>query len=350
MSRRIREIDGLRALAILSVFVHHALNVPMTWMGVDLFFVLSGFLITGILLDAPKNSFKSYLGAFYERRVRRILPPFILLLVVFSLVYGVQWARHWYLYLGLMNYLFIDSTPHLESLLVLWSLAVEEQFYAVWPVVIFFVRPKWLPLVLTGLLLAAPMLRGLLTGWAGRQSFNANHWFIYASGPTRVDCLAAGALLTFAWRNHREKICRMGYVSLSVALCMIALMPFLDGSFSIFSNTVKGNVITYEVTLLCSVALVAWALSGKGTAVLTTLPALWLAKISYTFYLLHRGILLYMLAHIPTHSRTQQRLLILCAFAIAALAAEVSWRLLEKPILHGGRKKASLEATAALGA
>ena len=82
--RRIPELDGLRAVAILAVFVHHALNVPLLWMGVDLFFVLSGFLITGILLDR-KESGRSFFSYFYERRARRILVPYIVLLAGSSL-------------------------------------------------------------------------------------------------------------------------------------------------------------------------------------------------------------------------------------------------------------------------
>ena len=91
-SRRILQLDGLRAIAVLAVFAQHALKAPL-WMGVDLFFVLSGFLITGILLDRKARG-QSYFGYFYARRARRILPPYLLLMVVSSLLFGFGWAKH----------------------------------------------------------------------------------------------------------------------------------------------------------------------------------------------------------------------------------------------------------------
>src|ERR1700721_1022099 len=109
----------------------------MLWVGVDLFFILSGFLITGILINAKSRSLGSYFGPFYERRARRILPPYLLLLLVSSLLFGIGWARHWYLYIFLMNMLAPFGVDHLRSLNVLWSLAVEEQFYLFWPFVVY---------------------------------------------------------------------------------------------------------------------------------------------------------------------------------------------------------------------
>src|ERR1700744_4298233 len=84
-SHRIVQLDGLRAIAVLAVFAQHALRAPL-WMGVDLFFVLSGFLITGILLER-KSRGQSYFGYFYARRARRILPPYVLLMVVSSILF-----------------------------------------------------------------------------------------------------------------------------------------------------------------------------------------------------------------------------------------------------------------------
>ena len=92
-SRRILQLDGLRAIAVLAVFAQHALKAPL-WMGVDLFFVLSGFLITGILLERKARQ-QSYFGYFYARRARRILPPYLLLMVVSSILFGIGWAQHW---------------------------------------------------------------------------------------------------------------------------------------------------------------------------------------------------------------------------------------------------------------
>ena len=77
---RITQLDGLRACAILAVFLSHAFKIRMLWIGVDLFFVLSGFLITGILVDLKHKDLKGYFAHFHERRARRILPPYVMLL------------------------------------------------------------------------------------------------------------------------------------------------------------------------------------------------------------------------------------------------------------------------------
>src|SRR5579883_2541500 len=94
---RITQLDGLRAVAILCVFLFHVLFVPFLWMGVDIFFVLSGFLITGVLLDR-KAAGGSYFGNFYSRRARRVLAPCALLLLISSLLFGTGWVREWYWY------------------------------------------------------------------------------------------------------------------------------------------------------------------------------------------------------------------------------------------------------------
>src|SRR6476620_290798 len=93
---RIVQLDGVRAVAVLAVFMNHAFGVSL-WMGVDLFFVLSGFLITGILLDRKSRN-QSYFGYFYARRARRILPPYVLLLILSSLLFGLGWLKQWWWY------------------------------------------------------------------------------------------------------------------------------------------------------------------------------------------------------------------------------------------------------------
>lgn len=93
-AKRIVQLDGLRAVAALMVFASHAIRSQLLWSGVDLFFVLSGFLITGVLLDLRRQrSWRSYIAFFYARRTRRILPPYVLFLAVTSILFGVGWTR-----------------------------------------------------------------------------------------------------------------------------------------------------------------------------------------------------------------------------------------------------------------
>jgi peptidoglycan/LPS O-acetylase OafA/YrhL len=113
--QRIRQLDGVRGLAILAVFLNHAFSARLLWMGVDLFFVLSGFLITGVLLNAKQYSLGGYFARFYARRARRILPPYFLTISLVSVIIGFAWARHWYLYILLTNLL--DSAEFAESVM-----------------------------------------------------------------------------------------------------------------------------------------------------------------------------------------------------------------------------------------
>jgi peptidoglycan/LPS O-acetylase OafA/YrhL len=163
VSSRIPQLDGLRAIAMLSVFLYAGLGVPLLWMGVDLFFVLSGFLITGILLER-KQTGTSYFRYFYSRRAKPILPPYCLLMVISSLLFGTAWLRHWYWFAFFLTNipLAFHQLSH-PSLGVLWSLAVEEQFYVIWPVVVLLTREALLSWVAWGLLLLAPILRVLAT-------------------------------------------------------------------------------------------------------------------------------------------------------------------------------------------
>ena len=131
---RIPQLDGLRALAITAVFLHHALRVPLLWMGVDMFFVLSGFLITGVLIKLKADN-GSYFGAFYGRRARRILPPYFMFLLLASLFFPLGWGDHWYWYVFFgANFAEAFQRGAGGIFQPLWSLSVEEQFYLVWPV------------------------------------------------------------------------------------------------------------------------------------------------------------------------------------------------------------------------
>ena len=338
MRKRIPELDGLRALAIIAVFVGHALKVRMMWIGVDLFFVLSGFLITGILLDAPKVSFRSYIAHFYERRVRRILPPYLMILVFMSLLFGTAWMRHWYLYFGLMNYLgYFWRETAFPSLAPLWSLAVEEQFYLVWPVVVFFVGMRRLPRVLLACIVLTPLLRAACTPWLSHQPFDTYHWVIYKGAPFRCDCLATGALMTFVWRAHAEKIKRYGYLGLIPAALTPPVMLLLNRhfvGFSTYGTSVFANIVIYEISLCAVTGVLLWALSGRFTSLLTVAPMRWLARLSYSFYLVHEGMLELFARYL--HSAAA---IALAAATVSLVYAELSWRFVERPILHGGNRK-----------
>lgn len=328
MEKRIGQLDGIRAIAITAVFLHHAFRLKLLWMGVDLFFILSGFLITGILLKHKDQSLKKYFGHFYARRARRILPPYLLLLLVTSLLFGVAWARHWYFYIFLMNIVEAFNIPHPLTLSLLWSLAVEEQFYLVWPFVVYFLSEEAIAWVAAAIVLAAPALRWLCTPW-----FPA-HWPIYALTPFRMDLLAVGALLALVWRKHPERIRQFGqYGPILSVLALLALVLLArNPTFTTTANTRLSNLWIYEMSLFIGTGIILWALSGKGIRILTLAPVRYLGRISYPVYLIHATALVLAGRFLPqAPARTA------LAITLTLIYASASWFFLEKPLLFTGK-------------
>ena len=318
---RIPQLDGLRGIAILAVFMHHALKVKMLWMGVDLFFVLSGFLITGILLNTKDQSIGEYLAHFYSRRARRIVVPYLLALVVVSLIFGIAWARYWYFYIGLTNFILPLQIPQPVAFDPLWSLAVEEQFYVVWPSAVYFLSERHLGWLAGGMVLLAPVLRGVC-------HFQA-HWPIYALTPFRMDLLAAGALICLAYRNRSTAVERWGAKAglplVLVGGAGLALLARFGVSTS--GNTRTGNVLIYECALLASVGLMLWALSGWRVAVLRWSPLSYIGRISYTMYLVHLAVLTLLLAWMPSWQAA------IAGLSVTVVYATASWYAIERPLL-----------------
>jgi peptidoglycan/LPS O-acetylase OafA/YrhL len=134
---RIDQFDGLRALAFGAVFLHHAVSAPLLWMGVDLFFVLSGYLITRNLLRLRETATTGgALRVFYFRRLLRIVPPYYLAVFAMAL-YVPAYRDHLGWYLGFASNLrdtLVGPDPGPAT--TLWSIAVEEQFYLLWPMLV----------------------------------------------------------------------------------------------------------------------------------------------------------------------------------------------------------------------
>src|SRR3954465_4025832 len=206
---KIKEIDGLRAIAILLVVAWHYLGASdgpqsLPWRmfifgrcGVDLFFVLSGYLITSILLyhrDSPR-----YFSAFYGRRAFRILPVYAAMLMVF-LAGKLSGVGHtffdgplpWWSYtLGVQNiFMSIHQSYGAIWLGGTWSLAIEEQFYLLFPLIVLWLPAAWLPRFLVAMLIASPL--GRIISYQAGDAFS-----YYVLTPFRADILATGALI--AW-------------------------------------------------------------------------------------------------------------------------------------------------------
>src|SRR5215469_3750176 len=211
MQQRLPQLDGIRGLAILVVILHNeSVKYPFLyldrifangWMGVDLFFVLSGFLITGILLNTkqPKGYFKN----FYARRCLRIWPLYyssiFLMFVIIPFLQPsdgqiiFQRSEPWWAYpFYLQNFLVKNPAAAAGLLGVTWSLAIEEQFYFVWPIIIRSCPRAVLQRIAIGIICASPFLRMFLSSHAVD---------LYSNTFSRLDGLMAGALLATIVRS-----------------------------------------------------------------------------------------------------------------------------------------------------
>lgn len=325
--KRVPQLDSVRAIAILAVFLHHAFRVKLLWMGVDLFFILSGFLITGVLINAKRHSIGGFFAHFYARRARRILAPYLLLLVLASFFFGVYWAKHWYLYILLTNLLLPLHIVHPAAFDPLWSLAVEEQFYLVWPFAVYFLDLRNLRKLSVLLIVLAPILRGAV--------HFQEHWPIYTLPFFRMDLLASGALLWMEWQRNRAGIERWG-TKIGASLVLMGLFGF--GMLARFhvstdNNTRLSNVFIYESSLLICFGFMLYALSGWHVGWLRMRPMMYIGKISYSMYLVHVGVLALVIVRIPGIAG------IALALALTVGYSALSWYLMESRLLGRSPKK-----------
>jgi peptidoglycan/LPS O-acetylase OafA/YrhL len=244
---RISELDGLRGIAILLVLVFHftprsgplffmAHVFQLGWTGVDLFFVLSGFLITGILVDTVGH--RSYYRNFIVRRCLRIFPAYYVSLVICCILtyypFAPRWGEFlhaggwWYAtYLGNVK-VFLDAAwPGLAILTPLWSLQVEEQFYLTFPLLVWAVQRRTLGKVLAVSVVVALGLRVALS-----VALPKNMLGVYTLMPCRMDALAMGGLIAIAERERPEWLQSrwIGWMTLAAAATVTAVVLFYSDS------------------------------------------------------------------------------------------------------------------------
>lgn len=300
---RIAELDGLRAVAVILVLLNHFAPTgavpllwrvaPVGWVGVDLFFVLSGYLITRILL-ATRNDGRYY-GNFFVRRTLRIFPLYycVLALIFAALLLdrhgvGCEELREWgsplwfWLYLGNVHMALTGHNPPTFALMPLWSLHVEEQFYLLFPFIVRRVRRATLIKVLTAALLVSPVLRLLL--W---RAFPDNPLLQYKLLPCRFEGLALGGLIAAgnvaAWRLDGRLLGAIAAVGVSAGFML--LTAFGHGSYlDPFTR-----VIGYSLFPVMFAFVLLWALRCRGawqTGWLRWAPMQFIGKRSYGMYLL----------------------------------------------------------------
>ena len=297
---RIYELDGFRATAVLAVLFHHLFygwNTPALsyvpgviravlsrgWLGVDLFFVLSGFLITGILLDSKSS--EHYFRNFYTRRILRIVPLYLTCILLMYFCYPDKGAyfRLSLLYLANFAYYFHIPKPHGPG--VFWSLAIEEHFYLVWPLVVRFLSRFWLIGFTLLLIVGSPILRGYCAHTGMDPSLQ-----IYPYSFFRFDGLALGALLALWARSkfyNQSGAWKLAGILIGTAcLIMIVGLPYgITGT-----RTVAASALHFTQAGFVFAGMMALSLAYRGskyTAFLRCRPARITADLSYCIYLIH---------------------------------------------------------------
>ena len=344
----IDEIDGLRGIAIFMVMVHRlwprdAVNrfsvaADAGWIGVDLFFVVSGFLITRILLDTRGEP--GYFRNFYARRVLRIFPLYYLfvgtLLIVFPLAGNSEYLDHsgsplWYLSFlgnvpeGLLGY----DPPY--WLAPVWSLAIEEQFYLTFPLIVWWLGPKRLGPFLIGLMLLAPAVRlGTMLAWPDQERIQ------YLFTLCRVDAIAAGCMIALVMRWRNVEALRGLAIMIACWAGAIAIIGDLD------RTTPFGRVGGYSFVAIGFGALLVAVLTSRDrwwTAPLRLYPLRYAGKLCFGLYLLHRPADTFVTAIANRFDVDADRISwIPIKIAVAFVLATGSWLVIEKPFLRLKRR------------
>lgn len=341
--RHMPQLDAVRAFAILGVMACHFFDNPITDVGgrgVNLFFVLSGFLITGILLkcktyverDGQSRLFT--LRQFYARRFLRIFPLYYMVLAVLWLIHdpGVRAHPVWHLaYLTNIRRCIDAAHQYYPNWSIghFWSLAVEEQFYLVWPWVVLFMPRRSLPWVVLAMICSTPAFRFV----ALTLKFQVNT--ILHLPTFWLDALGLGALLAIVtdpgfglrdWLAHGRR------VALAAGVVLVAASTALLYHHRMYTVSITVNSLGYALVFAWLVGRAAEGFEGMTGRVMTSKPLLWIGAISYGIYVYHYILRTYAmtLEGLPTLPSPLLRAAVLGSLSI--LLAAVSFYVYERPL------------------
>ncbi|MBQ9069379.1 MAG: acetyltransferase, partial [Eggerthellaceae bacterium] len=355
-TRYIPALDGLRAFAVLAVIFYH---MGFSWatgglLGVTMFFVLSGYLITGLLIVEYRTSGSINLPNFWLRRVRRLVPAIVTVILVVAalctlfnhvlltkmrpdVVPSLLFFSNWWQIFHNVSYFDAIGSP--SPLQHFWSLAIEEQFYLVWPPLLFLlfrmgVNEKPLRRGVLALAAASALLMAFMYDPAADPSR------VYYGTDTRAFSLLIGAWLAFVWPagmltersgGSLGTIGRLAFDGIgAVALIgVLAMCAFANGYSPLLY---RGGILLCSILTAIVIAVIAHPVSLLGR--LCALPPLvWIGKRSYGMYLWHYPILLLMTD--PNSTSDPNPLWLLLELAVIVGVSALSYTFIENPIRHG---------------
>ena len=353
-------LDGLRAISVIAVMLYHAGFVWMRggFFGVEVFFVVSGYLITSLLLDEREHNQRVNLGQFWLRRARRLLPALFTMLIAVSLwaslfgtaeqqstlkrdlPWSIFYVGNWGQILGQAPYFASTDPPLLRHL---WSLAVEEQWYLIWPLV--FVgamavgtrnlrtRGATFASVALGLMVLIFVLHATTPasgtiGLLGHQANRTN--FMYLSTFTRASGLLLGAGCAFVWRPWRAsrpmrkfgtRLDPIGAAALALLVCIMGVAQLTAG------YVYQWLLATVTILSMVTIAVVVHPAARGFRAILSWRPLVEIGRRSYGLYLWHWPIFVF--GHVY-HSGGYTRFVL--GMAVTVTVSELSYRYVETPI------------------
>ncbi len=345
-------IDGLRALAVAAVLLYHSgLGwLPGGFLGVEVFFVISGYLITSLLIADHRSTGHVSLGGFWRRRARRLLPAaftLILATLVYSVIFlpgevvalrgnavaGFFYVSNWYQIFHSQSY--FESLGRPSLLQHLWSLGVEEQFYLVWPVLFSLVLARIKPRYAFTLVLAGAIASSALMAYKFDPGSDPSR--IYYGTDTRAGGLLFGAALAFVWQAgnlparasslFRRTADVWGAVALIGLICFAATIKETDALLY------RGGFTIVGVATALVIAAAVHPDAGGLRRVLGRQPLLWLGTRSYSVYLWHWPV--FMLTRPGYDVPLDGVPLFALRLVITAVLAEASYRLVEMPVRRG---------------
>ena len=338
-------LDGIRGIAIALVVCKHIGVLSGGFIGVDIFFVLSGFLITTLLLQERRSTGTVNFGAFYRRRVRRLLPALLIALPL-GWVAATVYPHHltdWPYWLGALgalgyvsNWLQVAGHDHLRTLAHTWSLAVEEQFYLVWPAALFALLRRRMHERRVLIAVAGVVVTSVLYLTVVKRVDPGHN--LYVSTISRAGELLLGAGLCVLWRHRRvPRLLSSWYAFVAVA----AGLGWLAWTVTVYTGWMYSWAGIY-LGALAGVVLVATVMERPESwpaRLLTVSPLRYTGRISYGMYLYNYPLSFALSAEVTGLGKFSSAALIAAATWAAAAA---SYHLVEQPILNAKPRQLTL--------
>ena len=294
-----KEIDGIRAFAVLAVCFYHINEkaLPSGFLGVDMFFVISGYVITSSLMRDKSTNFLNFVVNFYERRIRRIFPALVFFILVFSILIcffnptpGLSLWTGITSLLGVSNYYLIQKTSNyfadpnnLNVFINTWSLGVEEQFYLLFPFIFWFSGISKFTKIGKKVFVNSILFISIISLISFVYLYTNNISIAYYSMPTRFWEISVGCLIFLAFNINSKIINILRNLPSTLCLILISLIMILPSSF--------GGLSHIFVVILTALLLLCLKENSILYEILTNKKIVNIGHISYSLYLWHWGIL-----------------------------------------------------------